>query len=197
MEQLTSDILGARKKQLRRRPQKDGSVCECCCFPLVECHHLLKFADFGDSDPDTHAWLCANCHRLFHLIERAIDEEIGKKKGDARRELVRWLEWSKNGHERRTTAAQCLRIVELSTQETEREARRRASLSHLPKLSIYRYLEIETIAKMRRIYAEAILNDLLSEPGSAVSEPNVIVPEQGSVTMRDLEIAIEPDAASA
>ena len=42
--------------------------CDCCGYPLAHRHHYLEFAEFGETDEV--AYLCPNCHDLYHLVKR-------------------------------------------------------------------------------------------------------------------------------
>lgn len=44
--------------------------CECCGHPLSHRHHQLPIEYYHDRDEV--AYLCANCHEIFHLMERVI-----------------------------------------------------------------------------------------------------------------------------
>lgn len=57
-------------KRKRVSLKERTTPCECCGFPLSQRHHLLAVAEFGDTDAT--AQLCANCHDLYHIIERSI-----------------------------------------------------------------------------------------------------------------------------
>lgn len=46
--------------------------CECCGHPLSQLHHQLPIEYYQDNDKTRH--LCANCHELFHLMERAWED---------------------------------------------------------------------------------------------------------------------------
>lgn len=58
----------------RRRTRMDERItpCDCCGYPLSHRHHLLDFAGFGET-PYTKQ-LCANCHDLYHICERAVND---------------------------------------------------------------------------------------------------------------------------
>lgn len=56
----------------RRRPATRAeqlTPCEICSFPLTERHHMLAIKHYGETE--IAAQLCANCHRVYHLIESA------------------------------------------------------------------------------------------------------------------------------
>lgn len=55
----------------QRRPSTVAermTPCECCGYPVSERHHLVPIAAYGEN-PHT-AQLCANCHELYHILER-------------------------------------------------------------------------------------------------------------------------------
>lgn len=42
--------------------------CACCDYPISERHHVVPFSEWGDGIVLS---LCANCHELWHIIDRA------------------------------------------------------------------------------------------------------------------------------
>lgn len=54
------------------RLQERLTPCQCCNYPISERHHLLEYAEFGETRYTRQ--LCANCHELFHIIDKAFTD---------------------------------------------------------------------------------------------------------------------------
>jgi len=72
----------------RRRTtlQQRLTPCECCGYPISECHHLFEVAFFGENDYT--AQLCANCHELYHLIESVVSTSRESQKKRERNSVL-------------------------------------------------------------------------------------------------------------
>jgi hypothetical protein len=59
-------------KRTRRTKATSDLPCQICSFPLSDRHHLLPFSKFGnvfDDNDAAFAFLCPNCHRIYHVID--------------------------------------------------------------------------------------------------------------------------------
>lgn len=57
---------------LRRRSIKRGerlTKCQFCDYPFSQRHHALPISVYGENNCTLQ--LCANCHELYHIVERA------------------------------------------------------------------------------------------------------------------------------
>src|SRR5262245_27994143 len=73
------------KEGTRRRSPKLGeriTPCQCCGYPISQRHHLLGYAQFGESGHTRQ--LCANCHELFHIIDQVVRENSKDRLPDTR-----------------------------------------------------------------------------------------------------------------
>jgi hypothetical protein len=52
----------------RKRPslKERTTPCQVCNHPLSQRHHMMPFKDYGEQD--WVAYLCANCHELWHIM---------------------------------------------------------------------------------------------------------------------------------
>jgi hypothetical protein len=59
---------GSSKKRRQAKLYERTEPCECCQYPITQRHHLFGVAEFGEGYRTVQ--LCANCHELYHVIER-------------------------------------------------------------------------------------------------------------------------------
>ena len=59
------------KKRRKTKLWERLTPCNCCGYPISQRHHLLTIAEYGRESNYTRL-LCANCHELYHICEKAI-----------------------------------------------------------------------------------------------------------------------------
>lgn len=62
-----------RGKRRRAKLWERLSPCNCCGYPISQRHHLITVAEYRGENNYTRQ-LCANCHELYHICERAIGD---------------------------------------------------------------------------------------------------------------------------
>lgn len=72
----THDLYYDRNNRPRRHKPTMAvrtTPCEWCGFPLSQRHHFLPVAIYGENDIT--AQLCANCHEIYHVVERGLRKQ--------------------------------------------------------------------------------------------------------------------------
>ena len=64
-------------KRRKAKTHERTTPCQCCGYPISQRHHLLEFAEFGETKYTRQ--FCANCHELFHIIDRAITDNTNDR----------------------------------------------------------------------------------------------------------------------
>jgi hypothetical protein len=69
-------------KRRRTKLWERLTPCDCCGYPISQRHHLITVAEYYGENNYTRQ-LCANCHELYHICEKAISDVLGADPGES------------------------------------------------------------------------------------------------------------------